>query len=157
MISNKYLMIICIIVALLVLYYFYDEISNVKKLFLPTYQKTMTLESKTMALEKKINEIIISGKKSNKLDSPPMSITYHSDMVKNGNLSVRYSDLSDSEAQKILQQVNIFRSENNESQQKKNKSLDNNFTKSNDTMQQECFEKILEPLQNDQNTTDTFC
>ena len=106
MIQTKYLIIIGAIVCLLILYYFYDEISSVKKIFLPTYQKTMELEAKLLCLEKKTNELI--PKKipvAQKVDSPAMTISYQSDMVKNGNLSVRYADLSVTEAKELLKHI----------------------------------------------------
>jgi len=108
MIESKYLIVIVVIICLLVLYYFYDEISNLKKLFVPTYQKTMALEAKIMELDKKTIEI--NHKRalpsSRKIDSPALSITYNSDMVKNGNLSVKYADLSESEAKRLLHNIN---------------------------------------------------
>ena len=108
MIESKYLIVIVVIICLLVLYYFYDEISNLKKLFVPTYQKTMALEAKIMELDKKTIEI--NQKRalppSRKTDSPALSITYNSDMVKNGNLSVKYADLSESEAKRLLHNIN---------------------------------------------------
>lgn len=104
MIQTKYLIIIGAIICLLILYYFHDEISNVKKLFLPTYQKTMALEARVMDLEK---NLVGSKKKSQKIvDSPALSITYQSDMVKNGNLSVKYADVNDTEADELLRQIN---------------------------------------------------
>jgi hypothetical protein len=110
MIESKYIIIISVIVCLLVLYYFYDEISSMKKLFLPTYQKTMTLEAKIAELEKKITEPIPplpspNKKPIKKNDSPALSITYHSDMVKNGNSNVRYVDLSDTEGIELLKKI----------------------------------------------------
>ncbi|XWV25238.1 mg394 protein [Tupanvirus deep ocean] len=106
MIQTKYLIIIGAIICLLVLYYFYDEINSVKKLFVPTYQKTMALEAKVLELEKKANEITQKKKPMiQKIDSPALSITYQSDMVKNGNLSVKYADLSDTEAKELLKHI----------------------------------------------------
>lgn len=106
MIQIKYLIIIGIIICLLVLYYFYDEISNIKKIFLPTYHKTMALEAKLLELEKKTNDIIPKKKSIiQKNDSPAMTISYQSDMVKNGNLSVRYADLSETEAKELLKHI----------------------------------------------------
>ncbi len=86
MIQTKYLIIIGIIICLLIIYYLYCEISNAKKIFTPAYQKTMALEVKIADLEKKNMELLqkkmIHYNKKN--DSPALSITYQSDMVKNG-------------------------------------------------------------------------
>ena len=105
MFEKKYIIIIGLIICLLVLYYFYDEISSVKKLFAPAYQKTMALEARLLNLEKKTNDPTPKRKTVNKVDSPALSITYQSDMVKNGNLSVKYTDLSDTEAKELLKKI----------------------------------------------------
>jgi len=106
MIPTKYLIIIGAVVCLLILYYFYNEISSIKKLFIPSYQKTMALEAKLFELEKKATEYLPKKKLLNqKNDSPVLSITYQSDMVKNGNLSVKYVDLSDTEARELLKNI----------------------------------------------------
>jgi len=133
MLEKKYIIIIAVIICLIILYYFYDEISNVKKLFVPTYQKTMALEAKIMDLEKKAQELL-SKKKSNnsKIDSPALSITYQSDMVKNGNLSVKYIDISDTEGNELLR---------NMGQNYNNKLMTNN---------QQCFiENKMQDFQSD--------
>lgn len=142
MIQTKYLIIIGAIVCLLILYYFYDEISKVKKIILPAYQKTMALEAKVMVLEKKANEMISSKKKliMQKNDSPALSITYQSDMVKNGNLSVKYADLSDTEAKELVKNINQnkIKQNNNDvqingtNQQLSNILHQNNYIQSND-------------------------
>ncbi|AEX61520.1 hypothetical protein c7_R457 [Megavirus courdo7] len=71
-----------------------------------------------MALEAKISDLnkrsldLISKKSKNEInhdiknESPIMSITYYSDMVKNGNLSVKYADLTETEANEILKKLN---------------------------------------------------
>ena len=132
MIANKYLIMIGIIICLLVLYYFYDEISNVKKLFMPTYQKTMALEAKIMDLERR--NIEFNKRKMESIncmnDSPALSITYQSDMMRNNNLSVKYGDLSETEAKELLQKI-----ENNNIRErellkaKRNSTHDNFFNK----------------------------
>lgn len=106
MIQAKYLIIIGVIVCLFVLYYFYDEISSVKKMFLPTYQKTMSLEAKVFELENKNNELLKKKSKNPIIDSPALSVTYQSDMCKNGNLSIKYADLTDTEANELLKNIN---------------------------------------------------
>lgn len=104
MIQTKYLIILGVIICLIVLYYFYDEIKNVKKLFTPTYQKTMALEAKILELEKVTYNLTSKGIKN---DSPALSITYQSDMAKkNGNLSIRYADLTETEANELLKNIN---------------------------------------------------
>lgn len=111
MFEKKYIIIIAIIICLLVLYYFYDEISSVKKLFVPTYQKTMALEARIINLEKKTSDPAPKKKLLNsKIDSPALSITYQSDMVKNGNLSVKYTDISDTEAKELLKKIDHCKS-----------------------------------------------
>ena len=113
MFQKKYLIMIGIIICLLVLYYFYDEISNIKKLFVPAYQKTMSLEAKLIQLEKKTLEMIpqIKKKSEGKIESPPLSITYNSDRVKNnGNLSLKYSAISDDEASELMKKLDLRKS-----------------------------------------------
>ncbi len=109
MIEIKYIIMIGIAVCLLVLYYFYDDISNIKKSFVPMYQKTMELEAKVLKLEsesKKITNINPKRKKiSSKNESPAFSISYQSDMIGKGNLSVRYTDITESEANNLLKIV----------------------------------------------------
>jgi len=133
MIQTKYLIIIGVVVCLLVLYYFYSEISTVKKLFLPTYQKTMELDAKILNLEKKTNQNISTNKLSHKNNSPAMTISYQSDMVKNGNLSVRYADLSDTAAKELLididQHKNSYQNQNYNHIQSQNRSHDQNYNK----------------------------
>lgn len=106
MIQTKYLIIIGVVICLIILYYFYDEIKNVKKLFTPAYQKTMALEAKVLELEK-ITADLNSNKNFKKHnDSPALSITYHSDMIKkNGNLSIKYADISETEAKELLKNI----------------------------------------------------
>lgn len=109
MFETKYLIIIGVILCLLVLYYFYDEISNIKRTFLPTYQKTMALEAKLLEYEKnherqyKNKQNITKSK--HKLESPIMSITYASSDVRtnpDGTSSIRYANITDLEANELL-------------------------------------------------------
>lgn len=101
MIEKKYLIMIGVIICLLLLYYFFDEIRNLKKSLLPTYQKTMALEAKVSLLEKKVIPPISDKRGSKRNDSPVFSISYQSDMIKNPNQSLRYDGISESEASKI--------------------------------------------------------
>ena len=107
MFETKYLIMIGAVVCLLILYYFYDEISNVKKSFIPTYQKTMALEAKLAELEKKTNDFLPLSKKKSipAYESPVFSVSYNSDAIKNGNLSAKYIDLSETEAKKIIKNI----------------------------------------------------
>jgi signal recognition particle GTPase len=108
---------ICAVVFLLILYYFYDEINRVKKLFVPAYQKTMELEAKVLSLEKKAGEWMeknsqhslkitgntsVTKSKQSKNDSPAYSITYFSDVVRNPNASIKYCQLSETETREIM-------------------------------------------------------
>nr|WBF70871.1 hypothetical protein [Megavirus caiporensis] len=99
------------VICLLILYYFYNEISELKKILLPTCQKTMALEAKISDFNKRSLDLISKKSKNEinhdiKNESPIMSITYYSDMVKNGNLSVKYADLSETEANELLKKLN---------------------------------------------------
>lgn len=106
MIKTKYLIIVGAIICLLILYYFYDEISRSRKIILDTYNKTMALEAKISDLEKKSNEMTFKKKNNSKTDSPAMSITYQSDMIKGNNaLSVKYADISETEAKQMIQKI----------------------------------------------------
>jgi predicted Holliday junction resolvase-like endonuclease len=53
MIDRKYIIAIGLIILLIVIYYFYDDIRNIKKNLIPMYEKTMKLENKIEELEKK--------------------------------------------------------------------------------------------------------
>lgn len=105
MIGSKYMILLGFIVVGIVLYYYYDEITKMKKMILPTYQKNILLESKVSELEKKIGSAELSksvGKKSpeKKLEeSAPMSLTYHSDFVNKDNHT--YSDFTDGEIENL--------------------------------------------------------
>lgn len=106
MIETKYLIMIGIAICLLILYYFYDDISNIKKSFVPIYQKTMELEAKVIKLETdKIFVKPMPKKKYIKNESPAFSISYQSDMISKGNLSTRYTDISETEANNLLKIV----------------------------------------------------
>lgn len=124
MISTKYLIIIAIIICLLVLYYFYSEISKMKKSFIPTYQKTMSLESKILGIEKQMNSVCKRKMIANKLNSPVYSISYQSDMLKNGNLSVKYADITETEAKELLQNIE----KNKKNSQQYNKLEEGSFS-----------------------------
>lgn len=146
MISTKYLIMIGAIICLLIIYYFYNGISDAKKMIFPAYQKTMALEIKTIALEEKITELekktadFIPKKKQliHKNDSPALSITYQSDMVKNGNLSVKYADLSESEAAELLKHID----------QNKNKQISpiNNSSQISHNIRMECDAKMVDKI-----------
>lgn len=103
MIKTKFLVILGIVICLFIIYYFYSEISSIKKLYSPTYQKTMALETKITELEKKTERLSV---KKNSHDSPAMTLTYHSDMAKNANGSVKYTEVTDTEAKILLEQIN---------------------------------------------------
>lgn len=120
MIETKYLIMIGAVICLLIIYYLYDEISNVKKIVAPVYQKTMELEAKVLELEKKNLENVTIKPIIQRNDSPALSITYRSDMVKNGNLSVQYADLSEMEANELLKNMEQNKSK---STQPNNKNL----------------------------------
>ena len=114
MFETKYLIIIGVILCLLVIYYFYDEISNIKRTFLPTYQKTMALEAKLLEYEKqygksKSKSPSIRTKSKSKSESPIMSITYISADAKNnpdGTSSVQYANITEHEAKELLGVLN---------------------------------------------------
>ncbi|XWV26498.1 hypothetical protein QJ857_gp0571 [Tupanvirus soda lake] len=144
MIQTKYLIIIGAIICLLVLYYFYDEISSVKKLFVPTYQKTMALEAKVLELEKKANEITQKKKPMiQKIDSPALSITYQSDMVKNGNLSVKYADLSDTEAKELLKHIDQNKARQQQIAQNNNLQQNQSLNHIQSQIQQEMQQQMI--------------
>ena len=90
------------IVCLFLIYYFYDGISSLKKLMVPCYQKSMALETRMMALEKKLDT---PTKKKSKTESPIYSITYQSEIAKNSNVSSKFEEVSESEAKKIFRNL----------------------------------------------------
>lgn len=107
MIDKKYLIMIGIAICLIILYYFYHEITKTKKSFLPAYQKIMSLENKVTDIEKKSSEIEKQlTKKKNPIDSTAYTITYNSEITKQKNSdSIRYENISDTEANKILEKI----------------------------------------------------
>ncbi len=124
MIQTKYIIMIGVLICLLIIYYFYNEINSVKKLYMPTYRKTMDIEAKLIELQNNRQSYctrpVIQNQHQNQTkkqnDSPIFSITYQSDMVKNGNVSVKYAEVSDTEANKIIHNVkqnNLPQFENN--------------------------------------------
>ncbi|QGR53857.1 hypothetical protein [Moumouvirus maliensis] len=122
MIKTSYLIIIGAVICLLIIYYFYSEISELKKLYVPTCQKIMNVEAKISDLDKKSLEYLRKIKYESKNESPIMSITYHSDMVKkNGNLSIKYDDLSETEANELVKKLNNAKNNNNKYQSNNNK------------------------------------
>lgn len=102
MFDTKIIIIICVAGCLLIFYYLYNEISNVKKIMEPTYQKTMLLENKVAELEKKT--LNSPKRKRRSTQSPVFSMTYNSADVVKDELSVKYRDLSEAEAQRIINQ-----------------------------------------------------
>lgn len=112
MMETKYIIMIGIAICLLILYYFYDDISNIKKSFIPMYQKTMELEAKVLKLESD-NKIIVKNDTKNKNiiknETPTFSISYQSDVVGKNNLSARYTDISETETNNLLKIINPVR------------------------------------------------
>src|ERR1044071_7747859 len=140
MFEYKYWIIIGIFICicLLALYYFYDEISSNKKIIKTTYQKTMKLESKIMTLEsqfqRKTSQCPIDKNKTNKsndvknnlrvkkpIDSPALSITYHSDVLRPTN-SVKYTDINDAEVQEIRKNISQKNKSNKSNKPNKSKT-----------------------------------
>jgi len=102
MIDTKIIVIICVIGCLLVCYYFYNEISSMKKIVDPTYHKTMLMEHKMTELEKRTNRFLNKKEKRRNTQSPALTISYDTaDMVKE-DLSVKYRDISEKEARRII-------------------------------------------------------
>lgn len=111
MIQTKYLLIIGAIICLIIIYYFYDEISRVKKLYIPVYHKAMSLELDMNQLKKEFpknksrqahaHTPASTNANGHKTDSTALEITYRSDIEKNGDISVKYAELSESEASLI--------------------------------------------------------
>ena len=98
MIGMKYLLIISVVCCIMILYYFYDEISNIKKTIVPIYQKMMSLERKIVDLEKRNGHDTIK-----QVDSPAFEVTYRSDMANDGsNLSAKHANLSESDTYNLL-------------------------------------------------------
>lgn len=104
MFDTKILIIIGIVICFLICYYFYDEISSTKRVCAQTHQKLTAVENKAAFIDKEnsilMRRVEILEKKQNgdDFDSPAMTVSYNSDMVPNGNLSVRYVNISDIDA-----------------------------------------------------------
>ncbi|CAH6420661.1 Hypothetical protein MVR_LOCUS191 [uncultured virus] len=112
MFPTKFLVIIGIVICLLVCYYFYDEINSAKKLAAQTHQKLAGLENRADTVEREVlviqrkTEALSRWQAGEDIHSPPMTISFNSDMVPNGDLSVRYVNISDPEAIKMLNKAN---------------------------------------------------
>lgn len=159
---NKYIIIvICIVIAILVLYFVYDEISSLKKIVLPVYQKTMILEKQVFELtsknnnKKKLNNLKNNDKKQT--DTQVLSISYQSDLHNSDNkdLSIKYKEMSDTEANNILSMIRQCDNkltdtktvEHNNIKYLHNKDSNVGFTKSNILPHYKNeFETILEDL-----------
>lgn len=107
LLNNKVIITICIVVCIIICYYFYNDICNMKKLIEPTYQKLMIMETKVNDLEKK-TILLLNKKHKSKHNhhSPAYSLTYNSaDNTKKDNLSAKYCNISDDEAQEIINNI----------------------------------------------------
>jgi hypothetical protein len=112
--KTKYFIIIIAVICLLIFYYFYDEIANIKKSFIPLYQKTMQCDAKIYEIEKARAGIKLYSGNSNdtvkQIASPIYSISYQSDMVnkagKGANVSLEYMEVTESEAKRLLDRIN---------------------------------------------------
>jgi hypothetical protein len=99
MIDRKYIIAIGLIILLIVIYYFYDDIRNIKKNLIPMYEKTMKLENKIEELEKKF----LPDKKSVKNNNTPVfSISYQSEI----NKVPQKHHFTETEAKKIVERIN---------------------------------------------------
>src|SRR5579875_100740 len=101
MIDKKYIIAIGLIIFLLVIYYLYDDLRNLKASFIPVYEKTLKLEKKIEELEKKTGSNSILEKK-NKNDTSVFSISYQSDT--NKVLPIKYEN-TESEAKRIKERI----------------------------------------------------
>jgi hypothetical protein len=71
-----FFIIIFIIVIIFTFYYFLDDLWEIKRILMPTYKKTLNLETRLIEIEKKIKNVAtMSDRKSS-----PFSITYHSNI-----------------------------------------------------------------------------
>lgn len=103
MIESKYMIIIGIIACALLAYYFYGEVTKLKKLVEPVYHKSMSMELRLNELEKKTASI---PKRKHNTNSPAMSITYNSSDFGKNQTSVIYDEnIRESEATRILKNI----------------------------------------------------
>lgn len=104
MIESKYMIIIGVIACALMAYYFYGELSKMKKLVEPVYHKSLSMESRLNELEKKA--IANTPKRKTNTHSPPLSITYNSSDIGRNQLSVIYDEnIRESEANRLLKNI----------------------------------------------------
>ncbi len=118
---------------------------------IPTYQETMSLGSKLYDIEKKVNETIKKNILHNKIDSPALSITYQSDMVKNNDLSVKYVDLSDNEAKELLNKMNLYK------EQKLNQTNKTDLLNNTKICKSIHTEELFDKIDNNINKTNDDC
>lgn len=109
MIEINYYIIIAFIILLLLVYYFYSEISNLKKSSWTSYLKIMSLEEKVIEFDKINSTQSEKNKPTTTFESPVFSLSYQSNMIKDGNLSVKYTDLSESEAKELLKNMDKYK------------------------------------------------
>uniref|UniRef100_A0A6C0LUX2 Uncharacterized protein n=1 Tax=viral metagenome TaxID=1070528 RepID=A0A6C0LUX2_9ZZZZ len=102
-----------IVIFGIILVYFYTEIGENKQLLKTIYQKVQTLEMKINTNQKTNSFIKNLPMKNQRIESPAFSITYQSDAIKNNNLSVKYSDLSETEAKELTKKLDKTYSNDN--------------------------------------------
>jgi hypothetical protein len=103
MIESKHMIIIGVIACALMAYYFYSELSKMKKLVEPVYHKSLSMELRLSELEKKTTNIT---KRKINVHSPPLSITYNSSDIGRNQMSVIYDEnIRESEANRLLKNI----------------------------------------------------
>lgn len=107
MFQKKCIVILVVVGFLIFICYVYHEVITIKKLLVPAYQKTMALENKFNIMEKQniMKSAVVRPPK--KQDTPILSITYQSDVTKNGDLSALYMDLTDNEIKEVKEDIGI--------------------------------------------------
>lgn len=110
MIHSKYIyviVIVAVIAILLFLYYFYTQMSTIKMSQQYVLERTLNLESDVT----KIIDCNNSNPKIKRIDSPIMSISYDSDLIR-GNESLKYTDITDNATRKIIDNIKKPKSSN---------------------------------------------
>ena len=104
MIESKHMIIVGVIICALMAYYFYSELTKMKKIVDPIHHKSLTMKLRLGELEKKINTNV--SKRKINTHSPPLSITYNSSDIGRNQLSVIYDEnIRESEANRLLKNI----------------------------------------------------
>lgn len=152
--KNKYIIAAIIIIAGFIIYYFYSELKLVKKAIKETNKQMIYIQNEFGKINDE--ELLNLQKNKSKNYTPTMTITYHSDTVKNGNLSVRYADLSDNQSKNSSNNETGYNVQSGELTDPKNsqKIIDMYDTEKTDTIKFKINNLLKKPINASDNSSE---